>query len=289
MIALQQAGNVKYSGWRMEFSCRVDMVNELQQQARKMEEELEEWETTVTERRNQFYELNNYATLQLLTLRESLGQLKDPARASTATYDPSILTLLQSISSEVSADGVRDVVTQILSDWRTRQFEMTEEHSSSPVNQAFPTADQSIVPATVLSTGLESPAASVSCRPKTVPEIERAEGTQALSPAKGGDRNSSSTKLTEKDLNEEQKEIFAKMVDYNGSNSQLALKALQACGSDRYKVQDWIIHNEVDFVPSDGEEEEEVEEEMDTISEASDSDQEPEFTYPRALSADGMI
>ncbi len=295
LIALQQAGNVKYSGWRMEFPCQVHMVDELQQQARKMEKELKEWETTVRKSRDQFYNLNNYTTLQLLTLRESLGQLKDPAHASTATIDPSVLALLQSISSELSADGVRDVVyqvSQILSGRHVTGEEgrvLAEDRSSSPVNQVLPTVDQFVDLTGPLSPARESHTASVGY-PRTA--LETAAETQASSPAKDRDSTSSRPKLTEKDLTAAQKEIFAKMVDFNGFDPQLVLKALQECESDMYEVPNWIIAHEGEFEPSDGEEEEvevEVEEEMDSISEASDSDPEPEFTHLQAPSADGMI
>ena len=112
LLALQQKGNVKYTGWILNFHCKVEMVNKLQQQAKHMEEELQIWEEEVQQVRNEYYELNYYTTLQLLALCKELGRLKTFSQPLfCAEINPHILALLESISTEISSPCVWEVVT----------------------------------------------------------------------------------------------------------------------------------------------------------------------------------
>ena len=102
---------MKYTGWTLNFHCAVDMVETLQQQAKDMEEELQTWEEEVRRARKEYYELNYYTTLQLLTLRQELGKLKisEQPRAHTQ-INPQVLALLESISTEITSPRVWEVV-----------------------------------------------------------------------------------------------------------------------------------------------------------------------------------
>ncbi len=279
LIALQQAGNVKYSGWCLKFPCKVDMVDELQQQARIMEGELKDWKKTVRESRDKFYELNNYTTLQLLSLREALGKLKD---SDHGPVDPTVLALLQSITPEVTASDVRDVVIQVtkyLSEYRgiAESGEGLEHRSCSPTAQIHPTVEFS-----VNVTGAPEPALTVASpnQPSLLKDI--------LTPI---DKQASSTDshpaLTVKDLNEEQKSIYDNMVGFNGFPPQLVLKALHEC-DDTYEVENWCTEHEAEMAEMEEGEEEEEEEEVvkeDASSEGTESDPEPD--EPLAALADG--
>ena len=83
------------------------MADRLQQQAKEMEEELRMWEDEVQKARKEYYELNYYTTMQLLTLRKELGKLKTSGQPHV---NPHVLALLQSISTEISPPCVCKVV-----------------------------------------------------------------------------------------------------------------------------------------------------------------------------------
>jgi len=130
LLELQQKGNVKYTGWELRFHCAVDMVDTLQQQAKDMEEELQVWEDQVRQTREQYYELNYYTTLQLLTLRKELGRLKTSGQPRAHTQiNPHVLALLESISTEITSPDVWEVVKSV-----------TEEHreGGGGVSSPFP-------------------------------------------------------------------------------------------------------------------------------------------------------
>ena len=112
LLALQQKGNVKYTRWELNFHCAVDMVDTLQQQAKDMEEELQAWEDQVWQTREQYYELNYYTTLQLLTLRKELGRLKSSGQLCTQ-ISPHVLALLECISTEIASPDVLKVVKNV--------------------------------------------------------------------------------------------------------------------------------------------------------------------------------
>ena len=103
MIALQQAGNVKYIGWLLQVPCskNTDIIKSLKDYAKVMEHELEMWKDKVKTTRLKFYELNYYTTLQLLILRKEFG---------ASSVSSNSVTLLQSISSQISSKMVCDVI-----------------------------------------------------------------------------------------------------------------------------------------------------------------------------------
>ena len=131
LLALQQAGNVEYSGWMVTFDCATytvtghgqkqelvqlqeetatQRVAELHASAKNMESALREWENKVKESRSHHYELNYYTTLQLLRLRKELGHVRcNPGKP----IDPEILALLESISPEVTSEIVHIIMTDL--------------------------------------------------------------------------------------------------------------------------------------------------------------------------------
>ena len=133
-MILQQVGNVQYIGWRMEFSCREDFVNDLQHQAKKMEDELEEWNRKVADTRKKYYELNYYTTRQLLVLRSELGQLRKKYKLP---QQGQVITLLSSISMEIAPEVVErvvcDVSSQLMQVKETAKNKATETKCREPV------------------------------------------------------------------------------------------------------------------------------------------------------------
>ena len=120
---------MKYSGWALNFHCAVDMVDTLQQQAKEMEKELQMWEEEVRRARKEYYELNYYTTLQLLTLQKELGRLKisEQPRAHSQ-IKPQVLALLESISTEITSPRVWEAVKSVTA---VRRIVFTTQHHTS--------------------------------------------------------------------------------------------------------------------------------------------------------------
>ena len=96
----------------MEVSCSMDrkIVSMLQDQAKVMEEELVKWEERVRCKRKNLYELNYFNTMQLLTLRQELSKIRDCSH----TVSPKVLTLLHSISTEISPEKVSKITCEAM-------------------------------------------------------------------------------------------------------------------------------------------------------------------------------
>lgn len=107
LVRLQEAGNIKYIGWSVSFRYSSDATNELQKQAKEMEQELTTWQKEVDTTREKYYELNYYTTTQLLCLREELGKINNKI---SSQFQPIVLPLLQSISHQVTESNVRQAV-----------------------------------------------------------------------------------------------------------------------------------------------------------------------------------
>ncbi len=68
-----------------------------------MHADLVEWRKTLQRARREFYDLNYFTTVQLLTLRRELSPEKD----DHSCIPPGVLFLLHSISRKVDSRGVR--------------------------------------------------------------------------------------------------------------------------------------------------------------------------------------
>ncbi len=101
-----------------------------------MEDELSEWKKMVKERRHDFYELNYFSTLQLLTLRKELGTIKNSERIR-AVVPPNVIALLQSISSQITSDLVCDVVHGVASVPITEVMETKDGVEDDVPHQSF--------------------------------------------------------------------------------------------------------------------------------------------------------
>lgn len=114
LLALQEIGNVNYTGWRLQVPCLNNKltITRLQDQARIMEHDLCEWKEVVDCKREEFYELNYFNTMQLLSLREEFGKVK--LSEGMHAVSPEALAVLQSISSQITAKMVSDAVCDVL-------------------------------------------------------------------------------------------------------------------------------------------------------------------------------
>ena len=224
LIALQQKGNVKYIGWSMEFHCQPLLVEDLQKQAKEMEDELIKWNNEVDEARKRFYELNYYTTHQLLVLRSELGKLKCLHSTNPLPQNAQVMTLLESISSEMTLANVKSVVQELL------------DRQKSPIPGSDQAGAGNIEPYTktpVLSSPSLPPVSQVM---KTLPAVEQLKVScvQTLP----------HVSLSEENLNEKQKEYFTNIIENYGYHKMTALKAIEEVGTcDWNDIDNWVQEN----------------------------------------------
>ena len=225
LISLQQVGNVKYIGWKMEFYCHENLVEDLQESAKKMEEELEKWKEEVKNARNEFYELNNYTTRQLLVLRSELGKLKVPVPVSYQRAQ--VMALLQSISCDITPNDVETVVE------RRKTIDREKPPEGATVDtMEFSSSQQPPVPPPPTNLG-EAIFAAVDAQTSHVEEDASVKRAVDL------------VKLSVGDLNTKQLESFTNLTVKYGYSEQFALKAIEECSSgDQYEIMNWIQENE---------------------------------------------
>ena len=267
---------MKYSGWVLKFHCTVDMVDELQQLAKDMEEELQSWEEEVRQTREQYYELNYYTTLQLLTLRKELGRLKTSEQPHAHTeITPHVLALLESISTEITSPCVWDVVKSITAVQQREEGEASvftaQHHTSAEMLQAHMGVPTSRVVSNVQPV-----------QPSLADDILASADMQASTSA--SQARLQQPKLTHDQLSEKQREMFDNFrnCDYP---EQLILVALEKFGEDQYEAHNWITDNASQYGSSDDEGGEvDIQEE-----EESEADSEMEDALPRATSLQSPI
>ncbi len=162
LINLQQVGNVKYTGWILQVPNPQDpsdtnIISDLRDQAKIMEDELSEWKKMVKDKRRDFYELNYFSTLQLLTLRKELGTIKNSER-SRAVVPPNVIALLQSISSQITSGLVCDVVHGVASVPITELMEtedVVEDDAVPSMDEIKASADRQTLAKSTVSTNLD--------------------------------------------------------------------------------------------------------------------------------------
>ena len=227
LIALQQAGNVNYTEWELSFGCEIDSVGKLQSQARQMEIELQDWKEEVQKAREEFYELNYYRTLQLLSLRSELAIGKHLDSHHTV-IDPAVQALLHSISPEIATSSIIVAVQNAAAVVQNRG---QDSQTSASVNLSKNTALEnkveveescSNIVADVLASADTQAAVSLP------PEVPQA-------------------KLTLEELSDKQKEIFANLTGYGEFHPQLALLALEKYKEDDYEMDNWCLENAARF------------------------------------------
>lgn len=253
LLALQQAGNVTYSGWLMAFDCATYTVighgpkQEVQLQeeaaaqwvsalhtfAKDMENTLREWENEVKEARSRHYELNYYTTLQLLKLRKELSHIRqNPCRH----VHPEIVALLESISPQVTSESVKSVLVGLektLLDLRTAAdcvpHDLYEEETVTQVPASMPIGNS------VASDNAHLATPKVDSLPS--PSYCSQASTRKLDVK---------PHLVEKDLNVNQRETLSNLVEYHGYSRQLVLKAFEECPTtaNQYDIQDWCDEHE---------------------------------------------
>ena len=262
------------------------MVDTLQQQAKEMEEELQMWEDEVQQARKEYYELNYYTTMQLLTLRKELGKLKISGQPHVQTQiKPQILALLESISTKISSPRVIEIVKTVLAEQQSRGTSgFTTKHHTSvellPASIAGPTSQ-------VMPTSQVIPSVQPN-KPSVADDILASADVEAT--ASSSRAKLQQPKLTQDILSQKQKEIFDNLMNCDYSK-QLILIALEKFGEDQHEAQNWIIENASQYSLSDAESEGsdiDEEEEADSDSETESEQDVVTKATPLQFSISGM-
>ena len=288
LIALQQVGNVKYTGWKLVVPCGLShtVVEKLQNQAKAMEHELRNWEEEVVQKRGEFYQLNYFSTLQLLTLRRELGHIKSKPHSGPHDVTPNVLALLESISTEVSAPRVFGTVQSVIAETIRSTFSSlsatTIPNQSGATNVTPSLSSADVDRSSTSGTGTEVPSLSE--------EILMSADVQTSSGAK--DMEIELPEISEDDLTEEQKGIMQDLIKRFEFQSKLVLKAFEICKDQtKYDIQNWCIENLGMFadVEEDQEDEDYVDEEDDQISDTSSMDSDDEtYSYQQQGTSNSM-
>ena len=240
LIKLQQSGNVHYIGWKLGFTCQAVLVEKLQNQAKEMEKELEEWNREVALARKMFYELNYYTTRQLLVLRSGLKMSEPSANPHQWRQ---VKALLESISCEITQTNLVNVVHDIAK----KPLEDLEIDIHSPYLADMPV--ESVI----------EPSIGVASSPSLLLD------EQLVTDARPTEANIPHVGLSKEDLNVEQKTHFTNILERIGYCELTALKAIEAVdGGDWNDIENWLEYNggeweEIFQEAQEGEEEEESE------------------------------
>lgn len=240
LLNLQQAGNVKYLNWKMIARCSDNelLVDLLQKEARRMEDDLNKWKDEVKKSRMEYYELNNYTTAQLVILRRELGKIKINSGAATA--DPQVMLLLHSISTDLTPDAVKDSVSKFLleiASAENRTEAMSIEQHDNVCKQASPVSVSENLHAhhqsapLVGSVNLNQFATNVVLDSVSV-DIKQS-GTISHSKL--------SAMLSVEELSGKLKDTYVNLTCVFGYSSKLVLGALEHCGEDRFAVDQWCM------------------------------------------------
>ena len=104
LVLLQQAGNVKYIGFKMRFGCACIKPTDLEDYIERMQSDLDNWLYHVEKCRKQYYHLNYFTAKQLVLLRKELGSLKANPESSA---NPQLYCLLQSVCAVPTLEIIR--------------------------------------------------------------------------------------------------------------------------------------------------------------------------------------
>lgn len=128
-IELCREGNFNYFHWQETFTVLsveserisasteetvyIGTLADIEERIACMEQELVSWRKQKAEARAEFYLLTYYTTPQLLLISHELGKLLQQ-RQQQKVFDDSILMLLQAVNSQVSAEDIAVVLSEVI-------------------------------------------------------------------------------------------------------------------------------------------------------------------------------
>ena len=122
LMLLQRAGNTRYFGWSVRFSCGKVTQADMKKQLTRLSVELDVWNEQVKQARRKYYHLNNFTNKQLCAIRRVLCRAKFRTATPQSDIMPGILAMLQSISAEVSSKQIWHSTMQVISNPRGSGF-----------------------------------------------------------------------------------------------------------------------------------------------------------------------
>ena len=104
-------GHVKYRTFKSEYSLRSDgIINLLQERAKQMETDLEEWRTNVESLRSKYYHMNYFTTRQLSLICQELSTLHTVTHRSVK---PWFINLMQSVCPTLNTDRLATAAVMV--------------------------------------------------------------------------------------------------------------------------------------------------------------------------------
>ena len=243
LISLQRVGNVKYTRWRLQVPCGPStVVPILQDQAKVMEQELTNWKEEVTQKRGEFYELNYYTTLQLLTLRRELGVIKSKPNTGPAAVTPNVLALLESISNQVTAPHIHAIVQSVISDSIRSVASAPSVSTQGGASIVLPSLSS---PAVFGAASSKRPSASSRGEPSLAQELFSSAERQTSSRTEDMKVDVELPKISEDKLSQEQRGMMQDLINQYEFPCQLVLKAFEVCKKNvvKYDIENWCIEN----------------------------------------------
>ena len=230
-MVLQQVGNVKYIGWSITVPCSPELILELRKLHSLMQTELEDWKKAVRDARRKHYELNYFTTPQLLSLRQDLGCL-----TSSSSIDLQVVALLRSISPHISMQSIRLAVE------REVGKAVASRQETEPQQQVIGS----------LQTAMNENKSATQSMPSPPKRQARKKGKKQKY-AKAVQQDTSvqtSEKITPEEM--KQKKILANIVGTYGKRyKSLVLKAFKEGMDDQIEIENWVIDNEDQILPSE--------------------------------------
>ena len=187
-----------------------------------MEDELLKWKEKVKQQRENFYELNYYTMKQLLTLRKELGKLISHDKHSEIS--PEVISLLQSVSTQVYPSVISDMVLKTTAEAKARlESEQREQalaetwEDDESETAAF---DQDILSSTRLQVSEQS--------------LLKSNTTTVKKPLK-----KSST-----DITDEQQEMMSNIRSRLACSEELVLRSFRECPKgEQYDFERWCVEH----------------------------------------------
>ena len=201
-------GHYKYRRFERQYSLHSEGINDhLLEMAKDMENDLEEWRTTVKKLRSKYYHMNYFTTRQLSVICQELSTLHP---VTHHIFEPWFLSLLQSVCPVLDIDRVARAIVIV-----------AKERETVKKGSFFGIASSSNSVPLVETKGYEEPKDAVS---------------------KAGPLQSMCTQRVLKvdDLNETQQELFEELCAYEFSK-ELVLIALTEKGCNFDDLYDYCL------------------------------------------------
>ena len=218
-------------GWILKFPCTLpneddDIVDKLTCVLKEMSDDLEKWQDRVAIARNQFYCLNYYTTQQLLLLRKELSHFTNSS--FTGDLKPDVMTLLQSLSSNISQKLVVSHIRGLFDE------QEDEEENKMEFNKR--------------NIGAVDVSHSVTER-ETMASASKLLSSSGPLPT-----------LSTKDLNDHQRQILENIVESFGYSEKLVLLAFERVAKPdiEEEVGKWCTEHEDHYKYDDNEEDDDI-------------------------------